>query len=95
MRQFQWSRHKLVLFDEAHPEMVAKQRLLFQAGTQIVQLGTSATNCHSYSVFVHRVRMVLASNYWSRELKTLSEDDRAWLAGNAHVVSIHEECFTS
>ena len=34
MRGFVWSKHKLVLYDEAHPHMVTRQRLLLQAGAQ-------------------------------------------------------------
>ena len=39
LQSFVWSKHKLILFDEAHPQMVTRQRLLFQAGTQDIQLG--------------------------------------------------------
>ena len=93
MRAFVWSKHKLVLFDESHPKMVTQQRLLFQAGTQDITLGTSATNCHSYTVYCHQVRMVLCTNCWEPEVRDLVPGDREWLAANSIVVHITEPCW--
>ena len=93
MRSFVWSRHKLILFDESHPAMVTQQRLLFQAGTSYLQLGSSATNCHSYSVYVHRTPMVLCTNSWQQEVRDLVQEDREWLEANAVVVNITVPCW--
>jgi len=93
MREFIWTRHKLILFDEAHPQMVARQRLLFQAGTQDITLGTSATNCHSYNVYCHQVRMVLCTNCWEEETRGMIPEDREWLAANSVIVKITQPCW--
>ena len=89
LRAYRLTRHGLLLFDEISAPVVCKQRKLFQASAAPVQLGCSATNCHSYSVFVHRVRMVLASNVWHSSKKTLSQDDQDWLDANTVVLDIN------
>ena len=43
LRRFQWSRHKLVLFDEVHAKQVSAQMLLFQACASDIMLACSAT----------------------------------------------------
>lgn len=89
LRAYRLTRHGLILFDEISAPVVCKQRkLFFQACAAPVQLGCSATNCHSYSVFVHKVRMVLASNVWHSSKKTLSQDDQGWLDANTVVLDI-------
>ena len=88
LRAYRLTRHGLILFDEISAPVVCKQRKLFQACAAPVQLGCSATNCHSYSVFVHKVRMVLASNVWHSSKKTLSQDDQGWLDANTVVLDI-------
>ena len=54
LRAYRLSRHSVIIFDEISPIAVMKQRKLFQACAVPVQLGCSATNCHSKEVFLHR-----------------------------------------
>lgn len=88
LRSYLYGRDGLVLCDEIEAPAVAKQRKLFQAGTAFVQLGTSPTNIHVYTVFVHRVRIVCASNNWTASLAKLSKDDKSWIEEN----SVHVRC---
>ena len=83
LRPYTYGRHGLILCDEIEAEAVAAQRKLFQAGTSLVQLGTSPTNIHVYSVFVHRVRIICASNNWAESLARLTPADRAWVEANS------------
>ena len=86
-RDYVWLTHGLILCDEIEAEAVAAQRKLFQAAPCFVQLGTSPTNIHVYKVFVHRVRIVCASNNWVESLARLTPADRAWVVANSvHVV---------
>ena len=62
LRDFQHDLHDLVLFDEASPKMVLKYKKLFQCPNALVQIGFSATNVFSYSVYMHRCLLVIASN---------------------------------
>ena len=88
LKQFKYGIHGLILFDEASCEMVLRERLLFQGSAEEVQLGTSSTNCHSYSVFLHRILIVLASNNWSQELQQVSVSDRDWLNNNSVLINV-------
>ena len=89
--------HKAILYDEASPEMVLRQKKLFQAPPASVRLGCSTTNCHAYDVFVSGVAMIIASNTWVSDVEALKKpEDRRWLADNSFVVSIgYEKLFKS
>ena len=93
LHQYRYGKHGLILCDEIEAEAVAAQRKLFQAGTALVQLGTSPTNIHVYSVFVHRVRIVCASNNWAASLGRLTEADRSWVQANSIYVYVDEPLF--
>ena len=54
--------------------MVA-QRKMFQACASAVQLGCSATNCYSYTVFLWQKRLVLASNKWHTSVAMLAKEE--------------------
>ena len=78
-----------ILFDEATPEMVIAQKKLFQSPAVDVELGMSTTNCHSYSVFVSGVAMIVASNTWKEKVAAMpSARDRAWLEDNSFLVEM-------
>ena len=90
LRAYRLSMHDLILFDEIIASQVAEQRKLFQAQSAPVQLGCSATNCHSYGVFVWRKKMVLASNNWESSLAHLTAADREWVQANSIVLAVTE-----
>ena len=90
LKAYRFRRHEVVLFDEIEAEQVAAQRKLFQAQATPVQLACSATNCHSYEVFVWRKKLVLASNNWHSSLMMLPAADRAWIQANSIVLDINE-----
>ena len=91
LRAYRLSLHGLILFDEIVAGQVAGQRKLFQAQSAPVQLGCSATNCHSYDVFVWRKKLVLASNNWHTSLAGLSPADQEWIHANSIVLDVEEE----
>ena len=88
LKDFTWGKHELIIFDEITPKMVLAQRKVFQAGNSSVQLGSSATNCHIYTVHVHRVKMVLCTNNWRTEEAVMSLQDVQWLEANSVVVNV-------
>lgn len=90
LRAYRLRIHGLILFDEIIAGQVAQQRKLFQAQSAPVQLGCSATNCHSYDVFVWRKRLVLASNNWHTSLASLGEADQEWIHANSIVLDVEE-----
>ena len=90
LRAYRLSKHDVIFFDEIAAEQVAHQRKLFQAQRAPVQLGCSATNCHSYEVFVWKKKLVLASNNWEASLQQLSAADQAWIQANSIVLCVTE-----
>lgn len=88
LRGFKFTEHKLVLYDEIEAPLIAAERKLFQASNSLVQLGGSATNCHSYEILVHRVMMVCASNNWESSLARCSDADREWINSNSIYVYV-------
>ena len=86
LRQFEQGKHGLVIFHEIAARSVAAQRKLFQAGTDLVTLGTRSTIRNTYTVFVHRVRFVCVSNNWAASLQRLSAADRSWVEANSVLV---------
>ena len=81
--------HKVVLLDEAAPEMILAQKLLIQGPPDWVGLGCSTTNCHAYKVFVSGIQFVICSNKWSSEVAGLKvQEDREWLEDNSIVIEI-------
>ena len=90
LKAYRFRRHEVVLFDEIEAEQVAAQRKLFQAQATPVQLAYSATNCHSYEVFVWRKKLVLASNNWHSSLNLVCVPDREWFQANSIVVDAVE-----
>ena len=93
MKAFLRGQHTVILFDEARATMVIRCKKLFQASSDLVQLATSATNMMSYVVWVHAVRMVIASNRWKQDLEALDQQDRAWIEANSIYVFVDTPLF--
>ena len=93
MRAFEVSKHDLVIFDECPASAVLLNKKLFQASASMVTLGASATNMHSYKIWTHGLRLVVTSNRWSMELRTLPVDDHAWLVANSVHVIVNDVLF--
>ena len=70
--------------------MVIRCKKLFQAGASWVTLGQSSTNCHAYSCWLHRVRMVVCCNNWTRLLNERCAEDQEWLNTNSIYSSVTE-----
>ena len=70
--------------------MVVRNKKLFQAPLEPVQLGQSSTNCFAYAISCHGVLLVVCSNKWRAELQELSDEDREWLERNQVYVHVTE-----
>ena len=88
LRQFDSNRHRMLLFDEATPQLVIRSKRLFQSPSNWVRLGQSATNVNSYQVWAHKVPMVITSNTWSSEVARMPALDADWLRQNAIVIDV-------
>ena len=88
MKSFDHTLHKLVLFDEGSVDMVIRNKKLFQAPNSLVSLGTSATNCFSYHVYVNNTMLVICSNTWKAQLSRTPMDDAQWIMANQVLVDV-------
>ena len=92
LRDFDCSIHKAIMYDEASPDLVLKQRRLFQSPACLLDLGCSTTNCHKYQVFVSGIMMIVCSNTWSSQVEQLEHSgDAGWLHSNSVVVHVREK----
>lgn len=82
---------KAILFDEIRLDQVLTFRELFQANSYEQQLGTSPCNPFAYNVWVYHIAMILCTNNFDLNDKSLSDGDRSWLQKNAIVVEIPPE----
>ena len=72
-----------ILFDEAKASMVVRCKKLFQSPIERVALGQSNTDCHAYTVCLHRKRLIICTNTWTGELQLLPAADADWLRANS------------
>ena len=93
LRPFRHFKHKHILFDEATPELVLNQNKLLQAPSCSLQMGTSTTNCHAYTVFLSGTGLVVCANTWMERLRLLSPADQEWITTNSFVEHIAEPLF--
>ena len=90
LTSFVHGKHQMILCDEGSAEMVLRYKKLFQASSSYTRLASSRTNCHAYDVWAHRVRFVITSNRWWRELMHMPTEDASWLWQNSVYVYVDE-----
>ena len=83
LRTFRPRQDEVIVMDEAVPALVIRNKRLFQAPAEYVQLGLSATNMYSYRVWVHRVKIVVCCNDWIAGLNLLPASEREWIHHNS------------
>ena len=88
LKEFNPNVHDLILFDECPAKVILRQKKLFQAPAVKVALAASVTGCYSYSVWVHQKLLVVCSNVWHHELRSLPQEDREWLVCNSLVYTV-------
>ena len=90
LKAFNHETHDLILFDECPAQVILKQKKLFQAPAVKVALAASVTGCYSYAVWLHQKLLVVCSNVWHHELRTLPAEDRDWLLSNSLVYTVEQ-----
>jgi len=88
LRDYDHEQHELILFDECSIDAILRQKRLFQAPACVLSLGASATNCFAYDVWVHRKKLVVATNVWRHSLQGCTKADQEWLQGNSVYVFV-------
>ena len=57
-----------------------------------MELGCSATNCHSYKVLLSGIKLVICSNGWTEAVAGMkSQADKDWLQDNSFVLDVGSE----
>lgn len=86
LRAFDRERHVAIIWDEIDEKQVLANKLVFQAGAQMITLGQSKCNQYSYSVYLHGVAMILLSNTFrmphATRPSTLTSIEADWLGKN-------------
>lgn len=85
--------HKLVILDECRLSSVLLSKKVIQAGPMMAAMGSSQTHCHAYNVFPFRVRFVVCSNTYAKEMEVLRLEDPGeaeWIDANAYAVHVTE-----
>ena len=80
--------HKFIIYDECSPGLVLLNRKLFQSSASWITLGSSSTNCLSYKIWAHAVRMVVTSNSFRQECEMLPVGEVRWLEANCVYVNV-------
>ena len=83
-----YKKHRCILLDEAPPEMILRNRKVFQCPNAMVTLGQSKTNCHSYSIYLNETLLAIASNEWQESVDALSKASRSWIHANQVYVKV-------
>ena len=91
LRDYNCNQHEVVFFDEVKPQMVIKQKRLYQAPNVFITLGCSPTNKDTYKVYMYGTKIVLASNTWEHDVNHLENpQDRDWLRKNQVYIKVTE-----
>ena len=80
---FNRRQHTLVMFDQAHAAMILRCKKLFQGSSNPVSYGSSPTNAYIHTVWLHGIKLVVASNARAQEVLSLPAADRQWIEGNS------------
>ena len=88
LRAFSPDDHDLILWDECPAKLVLQNKKLFLGQASEVMLGQTNTSQHAYTVFVWNVKMVVCSNLWQLQLRTLTREDAEWLEQNSIYVHV-------
>ena len=90
LSKFARGTHELILFDEMSAKAVIANKKVFQASVDRVCLGNSQTNVNMVSLWLWKIRMVIASNCWKADVAAASSADAGWLSHNSVNVYVHE-----
>ena len=83
LQSFQHQKPDCLLWDEASPALVARNRKLFQHPACMVDTGHSPTGQYVLHVFLNDCVSIICSNSWSAELTKLDEESRDWVVANS------------
>ena len=79
--------HKVIMFDEAHAEMIVRGKKVFPAGMNLATHGTRPTHINVTHAWLHGIQLVIGSHVWLEELERLKPYNRQLVEDTSvHVV---------
>ena len=94
LRNFDREVHKCIVFDEIKSPSISGNKAVFQANTEIVELGWSQCGEHIYQNLLHGIACIVCCNDWMVGVANGS-DDADWLFQNAIVYNCSEPLWQS
>lgn len=90
LREFDRDVHRCIVFDEIEQSQVLKNKALFQAGKNIVDLAQSRCGGFRYSIWPYQIAMICCSNKFAMSVEEGLEDpeDENWLRGNVRIAEL-------
>ena len=90
LRHFVRGRHCAIVFDEANVRQVLKNKALFQAGADRVELAQSTCGGFRYSIWPYQVAMICCSNEFPTTIKEglKNEEEYDWIKSNVECIQL-------
>ena len=89
LQEFKRYEHPCIIFDEVTSHLIASNKAVFQANTDVVLLGQSPTGNFVYRRFLYGTAMICCTNTWMEGVERGSRDEE-WLLTNSIVVDCTE-----
>jgi len=88
LSKFVRGEHKAIVLDEVTPEMVVKNKAMFQCNAEGVNLQES--RCQQFSLwrFLYAVPLIVCTNSW--EIMKMPHEDSSWLQANSVLLRLTE-----
>ena len=92
LKGFSRTQHKAILFDEATPNMVLKNKQLFQANSDGASTGMTPSGQYLTQFWLYQVPILICCNEWlTEEMK--AKPEYQWIIDNSEVVHIEKPCW--
>ena len=90
LHTFQRKCHDAILFDECRIDQILKNRDLFQGNEFLQTLGQSNCNPFAYQVWVYNVALVVCTNDFNLNDKSMTPAEKDWLEKNCFLLQLDE-----
>ena len=93
MKGFDRRQHQAVVFDECNSAVVLRCKALFQANSDLQQLGQSQCNQHCYEVWLYAVPLIVCTNTWLSDIPESDTEGLEWLASNSYYLHVEHPMY--
>ena len=93
--QFEWGTHMGIVYDEATPHMVWRNKEIFQGLPEWSSISDTHTHRYQTKVCLNGVRQILTCNDWWDQYAHLSPAQQEWLDGNVIMINVFEPLYTN